>query len=66
MPKVELVLSHPWRDDKNKLHEVGDRVSLDDAGLAERLISSGTALPATKSDAETAGVSDASTARSRK
>ena len=43
--KVDLVLSNPWRDDKDKVHEVGERVSVP-ADLAERLITGGTATAA--------------------
>lgn len=59
MSKVDIVLSHPWTDNrgaKPKNYEVGDRVSIDDPALAENLIRGGAGVPATKADAETAGV----------
>lgn len=54
--KVDLVLSNPWRDPANgKVHDVGARVSVAPE-LAERLVRAGTGVPATKADADTAGL----------
>lgn len=62
--KVELVLSNPWRDPEGKVHDVGARVSVD-PDLAERLVTGGTGVPATKSDAEATGL-DVKPASTRK
>lgn len=53
--KVDLVLSNPYVDEKGKVHDVGQRVSVA-LDLAERLVTGGTGVPATKSDAEATGV----------
>lgn len=46
-----IVLSHPWRDDKGKLHEVGESVSVDDA-IAENLVRGGIGVAAKGEKAE--------------
>lgn len=69
MSKVDIVLSHPlpaWADPNGngKGHEVGAKLSVDE-DTARRLISGGTAVPATKSDAEASRV-EAAPATQRK
>lgn len=62
MSKVDVKLAHPWRDEKDKLHNPGDSVSVD-AETAERLVTGGAGVFATKTAAKEAGVPDAPTAR---
>ncbi len=50
--KVSIVLSNPWVDPKTgKVHDVGQTVSVA-SDLAERLVTGGTGVPATKTDAD--------------
>lgn len=65
MPKnVDLVLSNPYVDAKGKVHDVGSRVSVA-PDLAERLVTGGVGVPATKTDAEATGL-DVKPASTRK
>jgi hypothetical protein len=57
--KVDIVLSNPWRDPNGKVHDVGERLSVE-ASVAERLVAGGAAAPATKTDAATTGGKPAS------
>lgn len=66
--KVDVNLSHPWTDtsnpDKPKPHETGETVTVD-AETAERLVTGGNGVFATKTAAKDAGLPDAPTTRSR-
>lgn len=64
MGKIDVVLSHPWRDDKDRLKNPGDKVSVE-ADVAENIVRGGAGVFATKSAAEEAGVPDAPTVRSK-